>query len=227
MKIDDIKTPVSAITGIGPRLSKLLAKLNIFTSGDLLQYYPRGYEDRSVKVCLDQYKTTSKIHTVARVMGQEWFGYGRMRTLKILINDGTAPAELICFNRAFLEKQLPEGSVITVTGQFFLKYGKLQSTSFDFTKMETDSRVTAAWLKEAKPLNSGIIPLYHLTEGLTHKVLYKAITSALAQYAHGIDNELPEEVIKERGLLSKQQAISLIHMPDTLENAEKARRSLA
>ena len=103
MKIDDIKTPVSAITGIGPRLSKLLAKLNIFTSGDLLQYYPRGYEDRSVKVCLDQYKTTSKIHTVARVMGQEWFGYGRMRTLKILINDGTAPAELICFNRAFLE----------------------------------------------------------------------------------------------------------------------------
>ena len=227
MKIDDIKTPVSAITGIGPRLSKLLAKLNIFTSGDLLQYYPRGYEDRSVKVCLDQYKTTSKIHTVARVMGQEWFGYGRMRTLKILINDGTAPAELICFNRAFLEKQLPEGSVITITGQFFLKYGKLQSTSFDFTKMEADSRVTAAWLKEAKPLNSGIIPLYHLTEGLTHKVLYKAITSALAQYAHGIDNELPEEVIKERGLLSKQQAISLIHMPDTLENAEKARRSLA
>lgn len=227
MKIDDIKTPVSAITGIGPRLSKLLAKLNIFTSGDLLQYYPRGYEDRSVKVCLDQYKTTSKIHTVARVMGQEWFGYGRMRTLKILINDGTAPAELICFNRAFLEKQLPEGSVITVTGQFFLKYGKLQSTSFDFTKMEADSGVTAAWLKETKPLNSGIIPLYHLTEGLTHKVLYKAITSALAQYAHGIDNELPEEVIKERGLLSKQQAISLIHMPDTLENAEKARRSLA
>ena len=235
MKIDDIKTPVSAISGIGSKLSKLLAKLNVFTTGDLLQYYPRGYEDRTVKVTLDQFKTNPKIHTVARVMGQEWFGYGRMRTLKILINDGTAPAELICFNRAFLENQLTVGAVITVTGQFYVKYNKLQSTSFDFTKMyEADTLppdapdgVTAAWLKSAKPVNSGIIPLYHLTEGLTHKVLYKAILAALAQYAHGIDDELPAEVITKRGLLPKQDAITLIHKPDTLENAEKARRTLA
>ena len=235
MKVSDIKTPVSAITGIGPRLSKLLAKLNVFTTGDLLQYYPRGYEDRSVKITLDQYKTNPKIHTVARVMAQEWFGYGRMRTLKILINDGTAPAELICFNRAFLEKQLQVGAVITVTGQFFVKYSKLQSTSFEFSIMgpecgipsQDQGGVTAAWLKQTMPLNSGIIPLYHLTEGLTHKVLYKAITTALAQYAHGIDDELPENIIEKRGLLTKQAAITLIHTPDTLENAQKARRTLA
>ena len=110
MKINDIKTPVSAISGVGPQLTKNLARLNVFTVGDLLQFYPRGYEDRSKKVTLDQYKTNPKIHTVARVMGQEWFGYGRMRTLKILINDGTAPAELICFNRAFLENQLVTGN---------------------------------------------------------------------------------------------------------------------
>ncbi len=231
MKIDDIKTPVSAITGIGPRLTKLLAKLNVFTIGDLLQYYPRGYEDRTKKVTLDQFKTTSKIHTVAKIMGQEWFGYGRMRTLKILINDGTAPAELICFNRAFLENQLTPGCVITVTGQFFVKYNKLQSTAFDFTIMDTANEspqnITAAWLKQTSPVNSGIIPLYHLTEGLTHKVLYKTILSALAQYAHGIDDELPEQIIKNRGLLCKQEAITLIHKPDTLQNAERARQSLA
>ncbi len=235
MKINDIKTPVSAITGIGPRLSKLLAKLNVFTTGDLLEYFPRGYEDRSIKVTLDQYKTNPKIHTVARVMAQEWFGYGRMRTLKVLINDGTAPAELICFNRAFLENQLQPGTVITVTGQFYVKYQKLQSTSFEFTKMDekdvippgVPGGVTAELLKSTKPLNSGIIPLYHLTEGLTHKVLYKAITTALAQYAHGIDDELPQDIIEKRGLLTKQAAITLIHTPDTLQNAEKARRTLA
>ena len=49
MKINDIKTPVSTISGIGPKLTKLLSKLNVFTAGDLLQYYPRGYEDRSKK----------------------------------------------------------------------------------------------------------------------------------------------------------------------------------
>ena len=37
MKIKDIKTPVSAISGVGPQLAKVLAKVNVFTVGDLLQ----------------------------------------------------------------------------------------------------------------------------------------------------------------------------------------------
>ena len=234
MKINDIKNPVSTITGVGPKLTKLLAKLNIFTAGDLLQYYPRDYEDRSVKVSLDQYKTNPKIHTVARVMSHEWFGYGRMKTLKININDGTAPAELICFNRAFLENQLPPGSVITVTGSFYVKYNKLQSSAFEVSPMSLNQlgvnsmqEVTAALLKQTKPLNTGIIPVYHLTEGLSQKVLTKAINTAVSQYAHGIEDEIPAEIISERGLLHKQQAISQIHMPESLDQAELARKTLA
>ncbi len=227
MKINDIKTPVSSISGVGPQLTKNLSKLNIFTVGDLLQYYPRGYEDRSVKVTLAEYKTHPKIHTVARVMGQEWFGYGRMKTLKILINDGTAPAELICFNRAFLENQLVTGSVITVTGAFYVKYNKLQSSSFEVTKMNFEQEATAAALKAAQPLNTGILPVYHLTEGVTHKALYKAICSAVVQYAHGIDNEIPEQIISQRGLETKQEAIKSIHQPKTLADAELARKTLA
>ena len=234
MKISDIKTPVSAITGVGPQLTKNLSKLNIFTVGDLLQYYPRTYEDRSVKITLDEYKTHSKIHTVARVMAQEWFGYGKMKTLKIIINDGTAPAELICFNRAFLENQLTVGSVITVTGEFFVKYNKLQSTAFEATKMsvnqlgvESMQQVTAALLRQTKPLNTGIIAVYHLTEGVTQKVISKTIAAATAQYAHGIDDELPEAIIQSRGLLHKQQAITTIHLPETIEQAELARKTLA
>ena len=227
MKISDIKTPVSAISGVGPQLTKNLSKLNVFTVGDLLQYYPRGYEDRSVKVTLAEYKTHPKIHTVARVMGQEWFGYGRMKTLKILINDGTAPAELICFNRSFLENQLVTGSVITVTGTFYVKYNKLQSSSFEVTKMNFEQEATAAALKAAQPLNTGILPVYHLTEGVTHKALYKAICSAVAQYAHGIDNEIPDQIIGQRGLESKQEAIKSIHQPKSLDDAELARKTLA
>ena len=234
MKISDIKTPVSTISGVGPKLSKLLTKLNIFTVGDLLQYYPRDYEDRSVKVTLDQYKTHPKIHTVARVMAHEWFGYGKMRTLKVLINDGTAPAELICFNRTFLESQLEVGTVITVTGQFFVKYNKLQSTAFEVSKMsinqlgvESMQEVTAAVLKNTKPMNTGIIPVYSLTEGVTQKVLAKTIAAAVTQYAHGIEDELPSEIIKTRGLLNKQQAINQIHLPKTVEQAELARKTLA
>ena len=229
MKVSDIKTPVSSISGIGPQLTKALAKVNVFTVGDLLQYYPRDYEDRTRKVCFrEQALNYGKVHTVARVISHEWFGYGRMKTLKIIVNDGSGTAELICFNRAFLEKSLVPGTVITVTGKFEVKYGKLQSTAFETIKHDTvvEALETTVNLTSIPPKESGIIPIYPLTEGLTQKAVSKAVSQALSQYALGIEDELPAELIKERGLLSKQDAIRLIHRPSELSQVAAARRSL-
>ncbi len=229
MKVSDIKTPVSSIAGIGPQLTKTLAKVNIFTVGDLLQYYPRDYEDRSRKVSLKEGVANSKVHTVAQVLKQEWFGYGRMKTLKIIITDGTANAELICFNRAFLEKSLVPGTIITVTGQFFVKYGALQSSSFEAIKHnppEEIHRLTAAELTAIAPKESGVIPIYPLTEGLTQKALTKAISQALQQYALGIENELSPELIERYNLIPKQDALRFIHKPSDLSQVAQARRSL-
>ena len=229
MKVSDIKTPVSSISGIGPQLTKALAKVNVFTVGDLLQYYPRDYEDRTRRVTFCEHAANyGKVHTVAQVISHEWFGYGKMKTLKILVNDGTGTAELICFNRAFLEKSLLPGTVITVTGKFEVKYGKLQSTAFEAVKHELTEphRLTREELAQIAPKESGVIPLYPLTEGLTQKAVIKAVSQALQQYAHGIENELPEKLIEARGLLQKQDAIRLIHRPSEISQAEAARKTL-
>ena len=243
MKVSEIKTPVSSIAGIGPQLTKTLAKINVFTVGDLLQYYPRDYEDRTRKVCFrEQAANYGKVHTVARVMAHEWFGYGRMKTLKIIVNDGSGTAELICFNRAFLEKSLVPGTIITVTGKFEVKYGKLQSTAFEVIKHENlviePVEITGSQggfdklnhptpdLTSIPPKESGIIPIYPLTEGLTQKAVSKAVSQALQQYALGIEDELPAELIKERGLLSKQEALRFIHRPTEMSQVAAARRTL-
>lgn len=230
MKVSEIKAPVSSITGIGPQLTKTLAKINIFTVADLLQYFPRDYEDRTKRVNLREFETAPghKIHTVAQIIRQEWFGYGNMKTLKLIINDGTATADLICFNRAFLEKSLQPGNYVTVTGQFFIKYNRLQSTAFEVTKMELTSEPNQPLdLLNLKPLNSGVVPVYPLTEGLTQKTLHKAIAQGIQQYVHGIDNELPESLIEKHELYSKQDALRFIHQPQTLAQAVKARKTLA
>ncbi|WP_022931716.1 ATP-dependent DNA helicase RecG [Treponema bryantii] len=229
MKVSEIKTPVSSIAGIGPQLTKTLAKVNVFTVGDLLQYYPRDYEDRTRKVCFrEQAANYGKVHTVARVLAHEWFGYGRMKTLKIIVNDGSGTAELICFNRAFLEKSLVPGTIITVTGKFEVKYGKLQSTAFEVIK-HTEIPVVecpSQDLSSIPPKESGIIPVYPLTEGLTQKAVTKAVSQALQQYALGIEDELPAELIKERALLSKQEALRFIHRPTEMSQVAAARRTL-
>ena len=241
MKVSDIKTPVSSIAGIGPQLTKTLAKVNVFTVGDLLQYYPRDYEDRTRKITFRERGQSGKVHTVAQVVRHEWFGYGRMKTLKIIVNDGTGIAELICFNRAFLEKSLVPGTIVTVTGQFFVKYNTLQSTAFEVVKhndtchSETSSesangsrnKFGMTDLVNIPPKESGIISIYPLTEGLTQKAVTKAVSQALQQYALGVENEIPDELIKKHDLLSKQDALRLIHCPSEMSQAAAARRTLA
>lgn len=228
MKLEQIKTPVSAVGGVGPQLSKSLARLNIFTVGDLLNHFPKDYDDKSKKVYLKDFAKAQKVHTVAKVLGHEWFGFGKMRTLKIIINDGTATAQLICFNRQFLEKMILPGMIVNVSGQFFVKYNSLQSSSFDVSKFKQN--VACDDLKqliELMPEDSSVLPVYRLTEGVTQKQMSKIIKNAINQYGHGIEDEIPSEFISKYKLVSKQQAIFMIHNPETLEEAFAARRTLA
>ena len=214
---------VENLSGVGPATARLFAKLNIFTVADLLTAYPRDYEDRTKRVQLKDF-ASSKIHTVCKVTAHEWFGYGRMRTLKILINDGSGSAELVAFNRPFLEKSLPVGSLILVTGKFEVRYGKLQSTAFEAEKISSDGELSD-FENQSVP-GSGVIPVYPLTEGLTQKAFRKTVSTALKLYGRAVDDELPLEIIKERNLLKKSDAIRKIHAPENLDELSLARRTL-
>lgn len=81
-------------------------------------------------------------------------------------------------------------------------------------------------LSSIPPKESGIIPVYPLTEGLTQKAVTKAVGQALQQYALGIEDEIPSELISQRSLMQKKDAIRLIHRPSEMSQAAAARRTL-
>jgi len=205
-------------------MQKQFSNLNVWTIGDLLSYYPRSYKDRTKKISLSQFETAREVHTIAVVVGHEWFGYGRMKTLKILIKDSTASAELICFNRPFMEKSFPVGAVIAVTGSFFVKYNALQSSSFE-AEVISESGALEDFENAAIP-GSGIVPLYKLTAGLTQKKICKVVAAALGQCGAAIDNDLSDAVIERRGLMQKRDAIRAVHQPKDFGQLESARRTL-
>ncbi|NLM00250.1 MAG: ATP-dependent DNA helicase RecG [Treponema sp.] len=224
MKIGQITTPVSNISGVGEKAAFNLSKLNIFSVADLLQHYPREWEDRTKRIPLAFHDTVKKIHTVAKVLAHEYFGFGRMRTLKIIIDDGTRTAGLVCFNRNFLENSLTIGSIINISGSFSIRYGELQSSSF-----ETEVLSKSGELHEYKNCilsDSKVFPIYPLTAGITQTQMRKFITRALKSFGKGIENELPESVIKKHNLLNKQDAIFKMHLPETLAETELAKHSL-
>ena len=223
MKLKEIETPISTLSGIGPAKARLFANIGVYTIADLLSYYPKDWEDRTQPVPLAQFQE-KKVHTVAQVTGHSWFGYGRMKTLKIAIADTSGRGELVAFNRPFLEKSLPVGAIIAVTGQFSLKYNQLQSTVFEAEKL-ADTGNLQDWQNKTVP-GSQVIPLYSLTAGLSNGHIRQAVKRALQEYGRGIEDELPQEILQKRSLMGKARAIANMHQPKTLADALEARKTL-
>lgn len=223
MKLQDIGIPITHISGVGQTLAAAFAAVNVFTVSDLLTYYPRTWEDRTQRRFLSQF-AQGKVHTAASVISHEWFGFGRMKTLKIIIGDGSERGVLVCFNRPFLQKTLPVGAVISVSGKFSYRYGEIQSSAFEASVLSKEGSLDE-WQHTPLP-DSAVYSVYPLTEGLTQKQVRKAVSRALKEYAKGIESEVSSEILVKHGFLEKAQAIKAIHMPADMAEALSAKRSI-
>ncbi|AIW88717.1 ATP-dependent DNA helicase RecG [Treponema sp. OMZ 838] len=213
MLIGEIQTPVSNLYGAGKTTVEQLNRLGISTVGDLLRLWPRAWEDRSRYNTLSEWNAFHKLNVPVTIMDQQWFGYGRMKTLKLIVCDSEGTrGELACFNRPFLEKSFPEGTKALVYGSFSVKYGAIQSSSFDIEQYDTAER--------------RILPVYPLTQGLTQTKLRKLIEQALNSYARGIDSELPADVLNKYGYPDKRTVLFAMHRPSSMQEAENARTAL-
>jgi ATP-dependent DNA helicase RecG len=221
MFLRELASPISELKGAGPVLVRKLERLGLFTAADLLLHAPRDYEDRSVRRLLGQF-SQGPVNCRATVLIHDWFGYGRMRTLKIWVEDdeGTR-AGLVCFNRPFLERSLPVGARISLFGRFEYRFGELQSSAFEAEQV--DAPPSAAPGTEAP---AGILPVYPLTDGVPQGIMRKLTARALARWGM-VDDELPAGLLESRTLLHKAEAIRLIHRPERPSDVPEARRTLA
>ncbi|MBO7136278.1 MAG: ATP-dependent DNA helicase RecG [Spirochaetaceae bacterium] len=234
MKLREISVPVTSLHGVGESTAKLFSHLNIFTVGDLLSYWPRSFDDRTKFVPLKDFQH-GKVNTVAKVVAHEWFGYGNMRTLKVIIEDSTARAELVCFNRPFLEKSLAVGFSVRVNGTFSLRYGNIQSSAFEAEPVPSDTAdelaadfaQTHSTQKYSEYFSSKkILAVYPLTAGLSQTAVRKAVTRAIKEYAKGIADEIPEEITAKHKLMHNAECMTAMHMPKSMQEAERARITL-
>ena len=216
MYLRELTQSVSTLKGAGPSVCARLARMGILTVADLLTRAPRSYEDRSRAVSFREAVMVGTANTVGTVTEHLWFGYGKSRTLKILVDDGTALVSLVCFNRAFLADRHPAGSRVRVTGSVALRFQELQSASFE---------IEAA--AEGSGPEAGVLPVYPLTDGLSQKTVRKLSARAMAEYGRRAEDELPAEIRERRGLPTKARALSDLHEPPSVADAERALRALA
>ena len=213
MLLANLTESPSSLKGVGSSFIEAVKKLKIETIGELLQVFPRDWQDKTKFDYLSEYREKEVLHIKATILAHSWFGFRKKKTLKILIEDNLSnKAYLVCFNRNFLQNLFPPLSQVVITGSFTRKYGELSSASFEIEK-ETDAFI-------------GILPIYPLVEGLTQKRLSTVIHKALDKYLDLIESDLPKSILSFYNIIEKKEVLRFMHMPKKLEEIEKARYAL-
>ncbi len=189
--------------------------MHIETVADLLTLIPRRYEDRSRIVTLVEAAAAGEGLVRGEVVGHDYFNRGRRKVLKIVIRDESGLGALVCFGRNVLAKSFPVGVSLIAYGQFALRYGEIQTSSFEAERVDGDRT----------PTSPAFLPVYPATEGLGQRDIRVAIGRALDRYLDTIDDEVPESVRSSEQLLTLPAALTAIHRPRSAdEPAEGLRR---
>jgi ATP-dependent DNA helicase RecG len=216
MFVGELCEKVSVLDKVGKETASALAQAGISSIASLLGYYPRRWEDRSKERPLKDFRLGT-VNTLAKVIAHDWFLAKGIQTLRVFVDDGTACAALVCFNRPKMRFVLPVGRRFRLFGDFEYRLGNIQAASFTI---------------EDENAPGGIFPVYPLVKALSElkgggqKALRAFMRQALKKYAAEIEDELPAEIIAAHSLLHKRDAIRAIHFPSSFEELEKAVRTL-
>ncbi|MDR0558531.1 MAG: ATP-dependent DNA helicase RecG [Treponema sp.] len=232
MFVREICDPVARLIGAkaGSAAEKALAHVGVATIGSLLCRYPRDWEDRSRRIPLKDFRK-GPVCSVVRVLAHDWFYVGKVRTLKIFIEDDTARACLACYNRPFMKNQLAIGKDYLIYGDFEFKYGEIQSSAFDFEPVSA-APAAGGGVVGAKPIAPDqapvgqVLPIYPLTKGLRMAQLRALVKQALDAYLPVIENEIPQNIRERYHLLTKAHALKAIHFPESMKELEKAKKTI-
>lgn len=197
---------LSNIKGLGPKTIETLKNININNIEDLVYYYPYRHEIvrlNDIKEAKD--KDNVVIECIVDSVPLTRRFRANMTSLTFRAMSNKKMIAVMIFNRAFLKSQIRPGSIVTVIG----KYDALKNT------------VIASDIKFERLQTGSIIPVYHLTTGLTSKALKKYIDEALTKFDNYIDY-VPDYLNERYNLISKKSAVNMIHNPKNEDEVKKA-----
>ena len=212
----ELTTDVRYIKGIGETRAKALEKLNIRTLGDLIGYYPMRWEDRTRFVPVREL-VPGEYACVRAIVAQEPQG-GRIpggRTLvRVRAVDSSGVLDVSFFNQEYRKTSLHKGET-------YVFYGKAEGEHL------RRRMVNPVVEQEGRQLLTGrIMPVYHLTAGLSQLTVTRAVRQGLDACGDLPEDVLPEEVRRDHKLCYIGFAYENVHFPASPEALALARRRL-
>ncbi len=221
--ITELNMPIQYLKGVGEKRGALLTAANIITVGDLLQYYPRTYEDRSKLKSIFSLQDGKRETFKGTVITYEKNRFPRKGKdfTKVIISDGTGYAHLMFFYTVGLEKSVPIGTKVIVSGRV-KRYRQIkQIVDFEYETI-TENEDPSDHLHTNR-----VVPIYPLTEKLSvfggQKLLRRLIKQAIDEYGEALTDIIPTFIRVKYHLPEICWAINQIHFPESQANQRRAR----
>lgn len=206
---------VRKIKGVGEKAEQCLNKMNIYSIADLLEHYPRDYDEFKP---IQPIASVSEGETVA-VEGSlcarpQMKVRGSLKILSVVLQDESGTIPVTWFNMPFLRNQLRLGTHYILRGKVSKKSGRL---ILDQPKIYTKQE----FFRQVGKMR----PIYPLTFGITNNAVTKALEAALGE-TEDLMEYLPAEVRKRQNLIGYKKALGQIHFPVNRTEMREARRRL-
>ena len=211
------------LPGVGPNRKKMLSnELGIETYGELLEYYPYKYVDRSKVYKIHELTGDMPfVQVVGHILSFETFPMGaRKERVVAHFTDGTAICDLTWFNGGKYAKQNYR------IGTEYLVFGKptVFNNRINFTHPDLDDAA------KTDLSTIGLQPYYNTTEkmkksGLNSRAIER-LTKTLIEKLPTLPETLPDFLIAEKHLMGRDEAFHNVHYPQNAKDLERARLRL-
>lgn len=221
---DFLQQDIQYLPGVGPRRMELLKReLGIASVGNLLEYYPYKYVDRSKIYTISELSGEMPFMQIkAHILSFEEFNMGvRRKRVVAHATDGTGVVDLVWFSHAQqITRNLKVNTEYIIFGRPTVFNGRYQ-----FSHPEVEP---AADLELNK---MGLQPYYVTTEkmkkaGMTSRALERITKTLIERLPQTLPETLPPFIVNRLRLVSRDTAMRCIHYPKNAQQMSQARLRL-
>lgn len=208
-----MKKDIRFLKGVGEARASSFRKLGINTIGELLYFFPRSHEDRSLNKNIEDCADGETVCVNALVLTgvRENRIRKNMTIYSLQISDETSAMKVIWYNNKYVKNAFSIGKRYVFCGKI-QKRGRNVELINPIYENEGINKYTGK-----------IIPVYPLTSGLSQKIVQSAMESAL-EYALPLNEYIPESICKKYNILDINSSMKNIHLPENFSLYNKARR---
>jgi len=223
----NLSTPIGEIPRIGPQYQKRLKRMGIKTVRDFLFHFPHRYEDFSNLIPISNAEAGGPFCFQGEILDVKNIITFKKRLVltQATIADETGKLKAIWFNQPYLINTFKKGDYLCLAGKVVKKNGSKYLSNPAYERINLEPKT---YNLEPNLIHTGrLIPVYPETEGLSSKWLRFIIKPLLMKLGDQLQDSLPQKIREKFNFLPFQKAIWQIHFPDSLKDAEAAKKRFA